>query len=286
MKAKVVFIVTLIMMILVLSAGSLSVLNNNTEFSESRKMLTMREIGHQLLLSSGDSISRVLPIRKFDDQTFLIEFENNFTFLPDSLVKVVHQVLSKSEFPENYTVHVMSCSDRSIVYGYEATGANSSPTACLGRKQPSGCYAIQITFAKALNSYSQVYVVGFALAGLTLIGFVASTVISRRKKPEPQPESEFFKIGDYKFYSGNGILHYKNEVIELSRKEAALLKIFAEKPNELIPRDRLLKEVWEDEGVITGRSLDVFVSKLRKKLSHDVSINLVNVHGKGYRLEA
>jgi DNA-binding response OmpR family regulator len=64
-----------------------------------------------------------------------------------------------------------------------------------------------------------------------------------------------------------------------------LLTLFAHNPNELLLRDRLLKEVWEDEGVITGRSLDMFVSKLRKKLHHDSAVNLVNVHGKGYRLE-
>ncbi|HNC32102.1 MAG TPA: winged helix-turn-helix domain-containing protein, partial [Cyclobacteriaceae bacterium] len=75
------------------------------------------------------------------------------------------------------------------------------------------------------------------------------------------------------------------ETIELSRKETTLLKLFAENPNELLLRDRLLKEVWENEGVITGRSLDMFVSKLRKKLRHDPSVKLINVHGKGYRLE-
>jgi DNA-binding response OmpR family regulator len=48
----------------------------------------------------------------------------------------------------------------------------------------------------------------------------------------------------------------------------------------------LLKRVWEDEGVITGRSLDVFISKLRKKLKNDPSVQIVNVHGKGYKLES
>ncbi|HET9054776.1 MAG TPA: winged helix-turn-helix domain-containing protein [Cyclobacteriaceae bacterium] len=47
----------------------------------------------------------------------------------------------------------------------------------------------------------------------------------------------------------------------------------------------LLKEVWKDEGVVTGRSLDMFVSKLRKKLPHDTAVNLGSVHGKGYRLD-
>lgn len=282
MKAKVVLMVVLIMVVIVLSAGSLNVLNSG--FSESRKMLVMRSIGHELLASSGDTTSRVMPVRKLDEQTFLLEFENNFSFLPDSLVEVVHRTLSKSEFPAQYAVHVMSCMDRSIVYGYEIH-ANEDLVPCRGRKQPSGCYAVQITFAKPLIPYNQPILAGFALAGLVLIGFVA-VGFKRKDKPSLPIETEnFLTIGSYKFYLESSRLMHKGKTLELSRKESTLLKLFAEHPNQLLLRDRLLKEVWEDEGVITGRSLDMFVSKLRKKLSHDPSVSLINVHGKGYRLE-
>jgi DNA-binding response OmpR family regulator len=54
---------------------------------------------------------------------------------------------------------------------------------------------------------------------------------------------------------------------------------------ELIPRETLMQEVWINEGVITGRSLDMFISKLRKKLSTDPDVRITNIHGKGYRLE-
>ncbi len=55
--------------------------------------------------------------------------------------------------------------------------------------------------------------------------------------------------------------------------------------NQAMERDQLLKEVWEDDGVFVGRSLDVFISKLRKKLLHDAGIRIINIHGKGYKLE-
>ena len=70
-----------------------------------------------------------------------------------------------------------------------------------------------------------------------------------------------------------------------SSKEAKLLSIFSVNLNEVIDRNRLQKEVWEDEGVIVGRSLDVFISKLRKKFEKDPAVKLVNIHGKGYKLE-
>lgn len=280
MKVKAVFIVLLIMVVIVLSAGSLNVLN--TEFSESRKMLVMRNIGHELLVSSGDTASRVMPVRKLDDQSFLIEFENNFSFLPDSLVEVVHRTLSKSDFPAQYAVNVMSCADRSIVYNYEMS-AQANLVPCVGREQPSGCYAVQITFSKPFLPYNQTYLAGAAVTGLVLIGFIT---LGRKKKNAILPDAEsFMAVGSYRFYPESGLLKRGDETSELSRKETTLLKLFAENPNELLLRDRLLKEVWEDEGVITGRSLDVFVSKLRKKLHNDSRVSLVNVHGKGYRLE-
>jgi hypothetical protein len=282
MRAKVIFIVLVIMVVMVLSAGSLNVLN--TGLSESRKMLVMRNIGHELLTSSGDSTSRVMPVRKLDEQTFLLEFENDFSFFPDSLIEVVHRTLSKSDFPAQYAVHVMSCADRSIVYNYEMT-AQEDLIPCRGREQPSGCYAVQITFSKPFLPYNQTFLGGIALAGLVLIGFVTFGVNRKSKKTIAPDTEEFLAIGSYKFYPKSGLLSHPKETLSLSRKETTLLTLFAHNPNELLLRDRLLKEVWEDEGVITGRSLDMFVSKLRKKLHHDSAVNLVNVHGKGYRLE-
>jgi DNA-binding response OmpR family regulator len=71
----------------------------------------------------------------------------------------------------------------------------------------------------------------------------------------------------------------------LTIKEAKLLSIFAANLNQIVDRNRLQKEVWEDEGVIVGRSLDMFISKLRKKLEQDPNVKLTNIHGKGYKLE-
>jgi hypothetical protein len=76
-----------------------------------------------------------------------------------------------------------------------------------------------------------------------------------------------------------------NELISLTDKECQILELLNESFGELIPRERLMQKVWIDEGVITGRSLDMFVSKLRKKLSSDPELRITNVHGKGYTLE-
>ena len=63
------------------------------------------------------------------------------------------------------------------------------------------------------------------------------------------------------------------------------MEILAAKPNQIVKREELIKRIWEDNGVVVGRSLDTYVSKLRKKLKDDASIKLTNVHGVGYKLE-
>ena len=75
------------------------------------------------------------------------------------------------------------------------------------------------------------------------------------------------------------------KTIDLTKTETRVLHIFALSPNEAIERSRLQKEIWEDEGVIVGRSLDMFISKLRKKLEADPNIKIVVIRGKGYKLE-
>ncbi len=76
-----------------------------------------------------------------------------------------------------------------------------------------------------------------------------------------------------------------NNTIDLTGTETRLLLIFALSPYQTIERSRLQKEIWEDEGIIVGRSLDMFISKLRKKLEFDPNIKIAVIRGKGYKLE-
>jgi DNA-binding response OmpR family regulator len=76
-----------------------------------------------------------------------------------------------------------------------------------------------------------------------------------------------------------------DEIIVLTDKECKILELLNRNFNQLTSREDLIQEVWANEGVITGRSLDMFVSKLRKKLSADPEVHITNIHGKGYKLE-
>jgi hypothetical protein len=92
-------------------------------------------------------------------------------------------------------------------------------------------------------------------------------------------------IGKFLFDVKGQRLLLGSEVISLTEKEYKILELLNKNFGELIPRETLMQEIWLNEGVITGRSLDMFVSKLRKKLSRDPKLRITNVHGKGYKLE-
>jgi hypothetical protein len=96
---------------------------------------------------------------------------------------------------------------------------------------------------------------------------------------------ELAALGKFLFNVKGQHLLLESEVISLTDKECKVLELLHKNFGELIPRETLMQEVWINEGVITGRSLDMFISKLRKKLSADRDLRITNIHGKGYRLE-
>lgn len=91
-------------------------------------------------------------------------------------------------------------------------------------------------------------------------------------------------LGKFLFNVKGQHLLLEGEVVSLTDKECKVLDLLYKNFGELIPRETLMQEVWINEGVFTGRSLDMFVSKLRKKLRHDPALSITNVHGKGYKL--
>lgn len=100
-----------------------------------------------------------------------------------------------------------------------------------------------------------------------------------------EPVPELAALGSFLFNVKGQRLFWGNEEISLTDKECKVLELLHKHFGELIPRETLMQEIWINEGVFTGRSLDMFVSKLRKKLSHDPDLRITNVHGKGYKLE-
>ena len=258
-----------------------------SDIKNPKNEIVLREIGHELLNSSKDSTSKVLPIKMLLANEFQIRFENKFSFSPDSLVAIVKKNMERSTFPREYSVNVLKCSSKEISYGFLVSLQDKETVIpCIGRRMPRDCYIISINFDPPTTAFFNNKTLFFTL--LLLVLFVLFWFIFNRKKEKLFHEKECSKniqIGKYFFYHKQRYVEYENVKILLTSKESKLLYIFFTSPNEIIDRNILQKEVWENEGIIVTRSLDMFISKLRKKLNKDPLVKIVNIHGIGYKLE-
>ncbi len=111
-------------------------------------------------------------------------------------------------------------------------------------------------------------------------------VLSRSKAPAlPVDDSFEFEFGEFTFNSKLRILQHKNgEPIKLSPKENQLLRLLVLHLNDLLPREIALNKIWRDDNYFTSRSMDVYIAKLRKYLSVDEKMQILNIHGEGFRL--
>jgi DNA-binding winged helix-turn-helix (wHTH) protein len=258
-----------------------------SDFENPKNEIVLREIGHELLNSSKDSTSKVLPIKMLAKNEFQIRFENKFSFSPDSLSAIVQKNIKKSTFPRAYSVNVTKCSSEEVIYGFLISLHDKETIIpCIGRSMPSGCYSVSIKFSPTNTIFFNTKTLVFT--SLLLILSVLFWSFFNRKKEKLFQKKETLKniqIGKYFFYHEQHYVKYQEVKILLTSKESKLLYIFFTSPNEIIDRNILQKEVWENEGVIVTRSLDMFISKLRKKLNKDPLVNIVNIHGIGYKLE-
>jgi len=100
----------------------------------------------------------------------------------------------------------------------------------------------------------------------------------------PDSDVNMVRIGEFQFNKRNMELSINKKRIKLTSKEADLLQLLSASANTTIERDDILASVWGDEGDYVGRTLDVFISKLRKKLEADANVQIVNIRGVGYKL--
>src|SRR5690606_2586609 len=111
-----------------------------------------------------------------------------------------------------------------------------------------------------------------------------NALLKRAAKDKEEEVADKFEIGDYFFDYTSQIISYKGQQQKLSTKEAELLRLLCLKKNDVLTREEALVKIWHDDNYFTGRSMDVFLSKLRKCLKEDPNVQIVNVHGKGYKL--
>jgi len=259
----------------------------NPKFSE-KVNLALRQVGHQLLKMHGDSTSTIFPVREKSDTEFMLQLESAFNY--EALPSLMYEALNDFGINSVYHVAIRECESDTLILGYHLISYQNSEVTCSGRTQWAECNNIYLTFEKEEEANNLTSKGIPLLLGSSGILFLLWHFISRNKKEEintpiKNKNDNEIKIGQIIFDHKNQTLKINGQLKSLTFRENKLLHFLASQPNQVLEREKILSEVWGDEGVIVGRSLDVFISRLRKIIKEDDSIKIKNVHGVGYRLE-
>jgi len=270
-------------MIIAILVSAVAFSNKKNEIPEKHLEVVLRDLGHQLLLTAKDSSSRVMPVKKLNENTYQISFQHDFGFISDTLINLVQRTFQKNALAKDYILNLRNCKQNETVFAFEINNQTGDVTPCRGRTLDVGCYVIEIELLKK-NKFNS-FLLLLLIIPLSFVGFYVKDKF--RKKEEAASildNNEYIQLGNFRFYTGDNILTIENKSITLSEKETKALKIFSENINQIVEREKLMKEIWEDEGIVViSRNVDVLVSKLRKKLSDDNSIKFINVPGRGYK---
>ncbi|NOQ23998.1 MAG: response regulator [Bacteroidales bacterium] len=109
-------------------------------------------------------------------------------------------------------------------------------------------------------------------------------ILRRTNSNSASESNETFIIGDYEFDSQKQILKFGDKDQKLTTKESDLLRLLCNNMNNVLERNFALKTIWQEDSYFNARSMDVYITKLRKYLKGDSSIQILNIHGKGYKL--
>ena len=175
-----------------------------------------------MLLTAKDSTSRVLPVKKLNENTYQISFQNDFSFISDTLISLVQRIFQKNALPTEYIVSLKNCKQNETVFAFEINSHTGDLKGCGGRKLEMGCYVIEIDFLK--KDKFNFYWLLLLFIPLGLIGFYVKNKFRKKEEKEPIAENtDYTQLGSFQFYADNNVLKSGNTNITLSEKETKAL---------------------------------------------------------------
>ncbi|MBK7343720.1 MAG: winged helix-turn-helix transcriptional regulator [Saprospiraceae bacterium] len=247
--------------------------------------LALRRMADALLRASRDSVSRIPAIEQTGPLVWRVQLDQSFKY--DALPGFLQASLDRHGITQPYQVAVRRCEDNVIDLGYhQFDWLDDSLVPCQGRAFSEECHFIEITFTpgQPVSSTTAGYWWVFWLlvgGGLASVYFL----VQPRKRSDDPTTDESIPFGNSRLDVAGQHLICGNSQQHLTYRETKLLDLFVQHANQILERDFILQHVWADEGVLVGRSVDVFVSRLRKKLAMVPMVTIAAVHGIGYRLE-
>lgn len=278
--------------------------------------VAMRWIGHQMYLEVGDSVTPVAPITHVAD-VFGISFSPDSAWIPSTMVPIVEKAIKAYDLPEAYIVELKKCDSSQVLYSYSMLTHHSDELIpCGTRELEGGCYVIYLQFkldieeavagkeGRDIKGFDKIQPVDsshspngkftfYWASALVLLSLMLIRWWLNRKKLKtkstlaqnvPTSGDHVIALGNLQFDTRHSLLFREEVKIELTSKEADLLHVLYKNKNQTVNREDLLNSVWGDEGDYVGRTLDVYISKLRKKLEGEPLVKIVNIRGVGYKL--
>jgi hypothetical protein len=135
-------------MIIAILISAVPFINKKNEIPGKHVEVVLRDLGHQLLLTAKDSSSRVMPVKKLDENTYQISFQNDFGFISDTLINLVQRTFQKNALANDYIVNLRNCKQNETVFAFEINSHTGDLTPCRGRTLEIGCYVIEIDLLK------------------------------------------------------------------------------------------------------------------------------------------
>ena len=264
-----------------------------TPVGKEKTALALRQIGHNYLTVTCDVSSRIPAVEKTKDGTLLLRLERSISY--DTLNQIARAVFADYGIQSDYTLTLEDCGSGDVFLGSLWPGVIPNEPelpegACLGRDQETRC--ANIGFSLAEDQRAAPTTLTWLLGGLGVLLLLAG-----RFTPSPPVVAEPANLvilspaettiqlcAGCTFNESSHLLTVGDREYELTYREAKLFAYFANRPNAILERADINEAVWGEEGIITGRSLDVFVSRLRKKIAGTEALEIKTVHGIGYRL--
>lgn len=252
--------------------------------------LAFRQIGHEYLLASCDSTSRIPAVEELADGTLLLRTRRYIDY--KLLAEVAQAEMVRSGYTGEYQLTLTDSESNDIFLGgVWIVGRASDAVACLDRDQEQRAADIRLKLLP--KAAKPTATKPWLLAGgslLMLLGIAAS--FRPRKEEEPLVDNPVEEaLPSYGLSIGKNAVFLpvaqqitvNGEEQTLTFREAKLLEYLVDNANVVLERQTIHDAVWGEEGVMVGRSLDVFISRLRKKLVGANDLEIQTVHGVGYR---
>lgn len=260
-----------------------------SQSTDQQMKLLIRAIGDAFLLQAQDSTTLILPILK-TEQGYVMQIDQPILFEPNALSSAVHQVMEQVFFYEELFVETRKCDSPEVVHSFKASLTKAHTLLpCKQRLDQKGCYQFYFTVintpttTKSIPKNNTSYSYGLLLVmGVILIVFLR--IVFKRQKLKQDTTDTTISIGQYQLNKTTMELVFKAQSMTLTAKETDLLYLLYAHRNTTLDKSFILNAVWGDSGDYVGRTLDVYISKLRKKLALDSRIKIINVRGVGYRL--